>query len=352
METNISYDNYLGGQTVIIDPFIHKKAKISREEFLKRIKNITAIRARGNDRSCSFYITSLDEYKNLACLHRGVNKGEFDFVDYTEDHVFAIYLQPKLHKWLKNNKFLSIKMQIENWLAANYYFTPDERIMRKQEIYPLLFKEIIGLVKDYYEDFELPDFDLLEEQLSTNDDETFFEKIKECKQKYLAVCNKLYQADPPEFLQNPFEYKYLPEWGIGIDYNFVFGILYFKKGEWQKIIIENKDDYDVNAVESNSDMWQKWKHTYALYDNLKEIEYSSIIKPLEKQEKPRKLARKISQEVKDKVWRRDEGKCVKCGSNEKLEFDHIIPVSKGGASTYRNVQLLCESCNRKKSDKI
>ena len=65
-----------------------------------------------------------------------------------------------------------------------------------------------------------------------------------------------------------------------------------------------------------------------------------------------KRSRRISQDVKDKVWNRDGGKCVQCGSNENLEFDHIIPFSKGGANTYRNLQLLCESCNRSKSDKI
>ncbi len=60
----------------------------------------------------------------------------------------------------------------------------------------------------------------------------------------------------------------------------------------------------------------------------------------------------IPQDVQDKVWNRDGGRCVKCGSNLKLEFDHIIPFSKGGANTYRNLQLLCEKCNRKKSNKI
>ena len=69
-------------------------------------------------------------------------------------------------------------------------------------------------------------------------------------------------------------------------------------------------------------------------------------------EEPKKRSRRISQRVKDQVWRRDEGKCVECGSNENLEFDHIIPFSKGGANTYRNIQLLCEPCNRKKLDKI
>lgn len=60
----------------------------------------------------------------------------------------------------------------------------------------------------------------------------------------------------------------------------------------------------------------------------------------------------IPQSVKDKVWNRDDGRCVECGSNEKLEYDHIIPFSKGGSNTYRNLQLLCENCNRKKSNNI
>ena|ERR1035437_235545 len=59
--------------------------------------------------------------------------------------------------------------------------------------------------------------------------------------------------------------------------------------------------------------------------------------------------RLIPQDVKDKVWNRDGGKCVKCGGNERLDYDHIIPFSKGGSNTYRNIQLLCEKCNRKKS---
>jgi len=63
-------------------------------------------------------------------------------------------------------------------------------------------------------------------------------------------------------------------------------------------------------------------------------------------------SRRIPEDVKNDVWRRDEGRCVECGSNEDLEFDHIIPHSRGGSNNKRNIQLLCESCNRKKSDNI
>lgn len=56
----------------------------------------------------------------------------------------------------------------------------------------------------------------------------------------------------------------------------------------------------------------------------------------------------IPDDVRIFVWRRDEGKCTRCGSNERLEFDHIIPLASGGSSTARNLQLLCEACNRSK----
>jgi 5-methylcytosine-specific restriction endonuclease McrA len=56
----------------------------------------------------------------------------------------------------------------------------------------------------------------------------------------------------------------------------------------------------------------------------------------------------IPDDVKLFVWQRDGGRCVKCGSQQNLEFDHIIPVSKGGSNTARNLQLLCEECNRSK----
>jgi len=62
--------------------------------------------------------------------------------------------------------------------------------------------------------------------------------------------------------------------------------------------------------------------------------------------------RKIPEDVKIYVWRRDEGECKKCSSREKLEYDHIIPVTKGGSNTARNIELLCEKCNREKSANI
>ena len=45
------------------------------------------------------------------------------------------------------------------------------------------------------------------------------------------------------------------------------------------------------------------------------------------------------------VFRRDNHKCLKCGAEDGLSIDHIVPVSKGGPNTLGNLQTLCMPCN-------
>lgn len=62
--------------------------------------------------------------------------------------------------------------------------------------------------------------------------------------------------------------------------------------------------------------------------------------------------RHIPREIRQRVWQRYGGRCTECGAHDYLEFDHIIPVAKGGSHSDSNVQLLCRRCNLKKSDTI
>ena len=63
--------------------------------------------------------------------------------------------------------------------------------------------------------------------------------------------------------------------------------------------------------------------------------------------------RLIPTSVKLEVWKRDKGRCVKCGSQNNLHFDHIIPYSKGGSSLVaENIQILCGRHNIAKRDNI
>jgi HNH endonuclease len=56
----------------------------------------------------------------------------------------------------------------------------------------------------------------------------------------------------------------------------------------------------------------------------------------------------LARGVKQAVWERDSGRCVECGLDFDLQYDHIIPVSMGGATSVENLQVLCGDCNRDK----
>ena len=62
---------------------------------------------------------------------------------------------------------------------------------------------------------------------------------------------------------------------------------------------------------------------------------------------------KVTNKMRFAVYERDGWRCKKCGRRSKdLEVDHIYPISKGGKSTFDNLQTLCHRCNVKKGANI
>jgi hypothetical protein len=60
----------------------------------------------------------------------------------------------------------------------------------------------------------------------------------------------------------------------------------------------------------------------------------------------------IPESVRHNVWERDGGACRQCGAKSDLQYDHLIPVSLGGANTEDNLQILCAACNRQKGASV
>lgn len=61
----------------------------------------------------------------------------------------------------------------------------------------------------------------------------------------------------------------------------------------------------------------------------------------------RPLPRTVRQQVLD----RDRGRCVKCGSAQTLEVDHITPYAISRSHHLSNLQTLCGDCHRAKTAK-
>jgi 5-methylcytosine-specific restriction endonuclease McrA len=55
------------------------------------------------------------------------------------------------------------------------------------------------------------------------------------------------------------------------------------------------------------------------------------------------------------VFKRDHYTCQYCGAqpgSEELSIDHVVPRSRGGASSWENCVLACVPCNKRKADRL
>jgi 5-methylcytosine-specific restriction endonuclease McrA len=69
--------------------------------------------------------------------------------------------------------------------------------------------------------------------------------------------------------------------------------------------------------------------------------------------------RYIPAATRDAVFTRDKGRCTyvgssgeRCEATRNLEFDHIVPVARGGANVIGNLRLLCERHNKLEAERI
>ncbi|GMU41801.1 MAG: hypothetical protein AMXMBFR23_26670 [Chloroflexota bacterium] len=105
------------------------------------------------------------------------------------------------------------------------------------------------------------------------------------------------------------------------------------------------EDEGLDAEAVGLLLWDRRRRHDARLDRLRQIRASEEAVEGSRRER-------IPDDVRAFVWHRDEGRCVRCGAEDDLQFDHVIPVAKGGGVAAENIQVLCGDCNRQKSDSI
>jgi 5-methylcytosine-specific restriction endonuclease McrA len=69
--------------------------------------------------------------------------------------------------------------------------------------------------------------------------------------------------------------------------------------------------------------------------------------------------RTVPAPVRRAVWERDGGRCTfasvtgrRCGARRRLEFDHVVPVARGGVATVDGIRLRCRTHNQYEAERL
>lgn len=57
---------------------------------------------------------------------------------------------------------------------------------------------------------------------------------------------------------------------------------------------------------------------------------------------------KVSRVLRQWIFARDGGRCVDCGSSDRLTADHLVPAVMGGREWASNLITRCQSCNSRR----
>jgi len=133
---------------------------------------------------------------------------------------------------------------------------------------------------------------------------------------------------------------------------------YKKSGKYKKSkAISNKKYWEKNRekcrlyqIEYRKNNLDKINKYYKKYYNSKKGKLNWIKQNHLRISKKHGNEFNLTQEQIKQIFERDKV-CVYCNKNNRLELDHIIPISKGGKSIFNNFVVACRYCNPSKSNK-
>ncbi len=272
----------LGGEVnpsdvMLVNPYIHEAAGLSRSEFLHRVRHVKAIRSkerldRTHDRPfLTVFPAELNQWLTLERFHTLVNKGRFEFLEEEFGrHFFVLLLPPRLFAWFRNVELAVLQKQIINWLAVVGIVQASKREDWFRRLYSPIRNEAERLIEEHY----APHVDI--DHLYDGEGLDCEQRIQTVRDLYLEVSKKITGAAPPAILQL-FEYERDPAkhpgWGLNADNSFRFSGSYFTKADWKSVVKDEQEDQLLRST-SSPEAWEKWLHTFVTFPERRSFVWS------------------------------------------------------------------------------
>ena len=145
---------------------------------------------------------------------------------------------------------------------------------------------------------------------------------------------------------------------------------------WQKRNQEKIKQYKKNYIVNNPEKRKQSVKKYDISERGKTLKEKWVIKNADRlreqarinskkyrdrlatqRHKRRAIIKNLGEHFTKEEWtelKKKYGKCLACGKKEPeilLTPDHVIPISKGGDNSIKNIQSLCRTCNFRKNNK-
>lgn len=205
---------------------------------------------------------------------------------------------------------------------------------------------------DYFEDISCKDYLIYMLQERKNEILQKMKIVEFCKRNYTSYINEVKKIDSFGKFRNPIdgydsdellnaEKKMFNGYKIKPSTDFKVKIKLYCAKMNGEIVDYKEQTFDktevIDLIDRLNDRNGYYYNDRGIWDSLCRVERG-----------------KVSNKLRFEILERDGYKCRYCGRGEdecSLQIDHIKPISKGGKSTYDNLQTLCEDCNKQKDDK-
>ena len=106
----------------------------------------------------------------------------------------------------------------------------------------------------------------------------------------------------------------------------------------RKISVKNWQEKNVDKSREISRRWQ--------LENKEKVRHYANLR------RSRKVTNGIYEITDKEIKKLYQSECFYCGSNERIQLDHVVPISKGGQHSIGNLVPACQKCNASKHNKF